>query len=113
MRRRPSIIYSTDPSRTPRCPRCGSVPCRCPVRRSVPPEQQTAYIQREKKGRGGKTVTVVSNLTLTLPDLQALGKRLRQECGTGGTVKDDTIEVQGDHRDRVAQVLRSLGYGAN
>jgi translation initiation factor 1 len=111
MRRRQSPIYSTDPDRTQRCPRCGSHPCRCPLRRSLPPEQQTAHIRRERKGRGGKTVTVVFNLQLKLEDLQALGRHLRQECGTGGTVKDGSIEIQGDHRDKVAEVLRSLGYG--
>jgi translation initiation factor 1 len=73
-------------------------------------EKQEAQIRREKKGRGGKTVTVVRNLQLTSSDLKALGKQLRQACGSGGTVKDGAIEIQGDHRERVAAVLGELGY---
>ena len=97
-------------SRTQRCPRCGGAPCRCPPRRSPPPEQQTAVIRREKKGRGGKTVTVVDNLQLRTEELEALGRKLRQGCGTGGTVKEGTIEIQGDQREKVAELLRALGY---
>jgi translation initiation factor 1 len=76
----------------------------------LPPEQQEAQIRREKKGRGGKTVTVVRNLRLTAADLKSLGRHLRQECGSGGTVKEGVIEIQGDHRDKVAEVLQLLGY---
>jgi translation initiation factor 1 len=102
-------IYSTDPQ-FKLCPRCGRYPCRCPKPRSLPPQQQTASIRREKKGRGGKTVTVVSGLQLTPDDLKALSKQLKQTCGSGGTVKEDTIEIQGDHRDTIAEKLRQLGY---
>jgi len=111
MRRKDPTVYSTSPDRAQRCPRCGGDPCRCPPRRSPSPEQQSATVRRERKGRGGKTVTLVSNLQLRPEELQALGKQLRQACGTGGTVKDGVIEVQGDHRHKVAEVLRSLGYG--
>lgn len=76
----------------------------------APPGRQTAKIHLEKAGRGGKTVTVVRGLTLPEPDLEALGKRLKQSCGTGGTVKDGAIEVQGDHRDAVEKLLRERGY---
>jgi translation initiation factor 1 len=82
----------------------------CPPTRSLSPEKQEAHIRREKKGRGGKTVTVVRNLRLTQVDLKALGRHLRQTCGSGGTVKDGTIEIQGDHRERVAEALRGMGY---
>jgi translation initiation factor 1 len=81
-----------------------------PTSRSQPPVQQEAHIRREKKGRGGKTVTVVYNLRLAPDALKALGKHLRQACGTGGTVKDGAIEIQGDHRDRVAETLQQAGY---
>jgi translation initiation factor 1 len=110
MRRNRPPVYSTDPNRAKRCQRCGSDPCRCPPSRSLPPEQQEAQIRREKKGRGGKTVTVVRNLRLTAADLKSLGRHLRQECGSGGTVKEGVIEIQGDHRDKVAEVLQLLGY---
>ncbi len=81
-----------------------------PTRRSLPSAQQEAHIRREKKGRGGKTVTVVYNLRLAPDDLKALGKQLRQACGTGGTVKDGAIEIQGDHRDKVTEALQQAGY---
>lgn len=78
--------------------------------RSLPPQQQTAYLHRESGGRGGKVVSVVKNLVLTDNDLKALAKILKQECGTGGTVKDGLIEIQGEHRQRMAEVLTKLGY---
>jgi translation initiation factor 1 len=93
-----------------RCPRCGSYPCRCPRPRSLPPNQQTATIARDRKGRGGKTVTVVRNLQLTPEDMHALASQLRRACGAGGTVKDGAIEIQGDHREKVAAELQQLGY---
>jgi translation initiation factor 1 len=77
---------------------------------SLPPQQQTAYLHRESSGRGGKVVSVVKNLVLSEEDLKALAKRLKQECGSGGTVKDGTIEIQGEHRQRMAEVLQKLGY---
>jgi translation initiation factor 1 len=69
-----------------------------------------ARIRREKKGRRGKTVTVVSDLQLSAEDMKSLSKRLKQACGSGGTVKDGNIEIQGDHRDKVAAELETLGY---
>jgi len=105
-----NVVYSTDSAAAKRCPRCGSYPCRCPKPKSVPPEQQTAAIRREKKGRGGKTVTVIYDLQLTPDDRKALGKLLKNKCGTGGAVKEDTIEIQGDQRDKIAEELQKLGY---
>ena len=80
--------------------------------RSLPPNQQTAYLHRESKGRGGKTVTLVKNLTLSADDLKTLATQLKQACGTGGTIKDGLIEIQGDHREKIAGVLIKLGYKA-
>ncbi|MBN1178016.1 MAG: translation initiation factor [Anaerolineae bacterium] len=110
VRKRQQPVYSTRDAQEMRCERCGSYPCRCPTRRSLPPEQQEAHIRREKKGRGGKTVTVVSHLELTADDLKQLGKQLKHACGTGGTVKEDVIEIQGDFREQVAAALKALGY---
>lgn len=109
-RRKRNPVYSTDPAYKKRCPRCGSFPCRCPRPKSLPPEEQTAHIRREKKGRGGKTVTVIMNLQLAPKDAKKLSKKLKKACGAGGSVKDDTLEIQGDNRDRVAEVLEKLGY---
>lgn len=78
--------------------------------KSLPPQQQTAYLHRESGGRGGKVVSVVKNLTLSEDDLKSLAKKLKQECGSGGTVKDGMIEIQGEHRQRMAEVLTKLGY---
>ena len=105
-------VYSTDPE-FQRCPRCKQYPCRCTRQVSQPPAQQTANIQRETKGRGGKTVTVIRNLQLSPDDLKDLATQLKQACGTGGTVKDGAIEIQGDHREKIATKLRSLGYKTN
>jgi len=109
-RNKNKLVYSTDPTFKKRCPKCGRYPCRCPKPKSLPPQQQTARIYRERKGRGGKTVTVVRDLQLKPEDLAALGKQLRKLCGTGGTVKEGNIEIQGDHRDRVAEELRRQGF---
>ena len=78
--------------------------------RSLPPNQQTAYLHRESKGRGGKTVSLVKNLVLSPKDLKVLAKKLKQACGTGGTIKDGVIEIQGEHREKMADTLRKLGY---
>lgn len=77
---------------------------------SLPPKQQTAYLHRDSKGRGGKTVTLVKNLVLSEEDMKALVKRLKQVSGSGGTVKDGLIEIQGDQREKLAEFLRKLGY---
>jgi translation initiation factor 1 len=79
-------------------------------KRSLPPSQQTAYLHRESKGRGGKTVTLVKNLVLSEKDSKALAKKLKRTCSTGGTVKGDVIEIQGDHRQKIASILEKMGY---
>lgn len=77
---------------------------------SLPPQQQTIYLHRESKGRGGKGVTLVKGLVLSEGDLIALAKKLKQACGSGGTIKDGIIEIQGEQREKIADVLRQLGY---
>jgi translation initiation factor 1 len=78
--------------------------------KSLPPQQQTAYLHRESKGRGGKTVTLVINLTLSSSDMKVLAKVLKAACGSGGTVKDGLIEIQGEHREKIAAMLKKQGY---
>jgi translation initiation factor 1 len=87
-------------------------PSPAPARKgvSLPPRQQTVYLHRESSGRGGKAVTLVKNLVLSAEDLKSLAKRLKQECGTGGTIKEDVIEMQGEQRQKIAVVLQKLGY---
>lgn len=90
--------------------RRGRVPATGPGN-SLPPNQQNLKVMRDRKGRKGKVVTVISGFVLNPADLKALAKTLKTYCGSGGTVKDgDVIEVQGDHREKVAQKLQELGY---
>ena len=67
-------------------------------------------VQRETKGRGGKAVTLVRGVALSAADLATLGKQIKAACGSGGTVKDGVIEVQGDHVERVMALLQGKGY---
>lgn len=102
-------VYSTE-SDFQICPRCKRYPCRCSKPANLPPDEQIAAIQRETKGRGGKTVTVIRGLQLSSDEIKVLAAQLKQACGTGGTVKEGQIEIQGDHRQKIAAKLRSLGY---
>lgn len=77
---------------------------------SLPPYQQTVYLHRDSKGRSGKTVTLVKKLVLSESDMEELAKKLKQVCGSGGTVKDDMIEIQGEHREKIADALVKMGY---
>jgi len=83
---------------------------RAPVTRSLPPQQQTAYLHRDSKGRGGKSVTLIKNLTLSEEDMKSLAKRIKQDCGVGGTVKDGVVEIQSEQREKIAGILEKLGY---
>jgi translation initiation factor 1 len=77
---------------------------------SLPPKEQTVYLHRDSKGRGGKTVTLVKKLVLSEEDLKELAKKLKQVCGSGGTVREDMIEIQGEHREKIAEALKKMGY---
>lgn len=66
-------------------------------------------IQRQKQGRGGKTVSVISGLALADPELLVLAKSLKQRCGSGGAIKDGNIEIQGDHREVLCVELQKMG----
>ena len=74
------------------------------------PAKIVARLRVEKKGRGGKTVTVVFGLPANEAFLKELSQRLKRECGTGGTVTGDGVELQGEKRDRVREILLRLGY---
>lgn len=79
---------------------------------SLPPKSQTIRVRPEKKGRGGKVVTVAEGFQLTSSDLKDLQKMLKKFCGSGGTCKTNTIEIQGDHCTKVVEKLTELGYQA-
>ena len=80
------------------------------VVKSLPSNQQTVYLHRDSKGRGGKAVTLIKKLVLSGEDMKELAKKLKQLCGSGGTVKDDVIEIQGEHREKIAEELTKMGY---
>ena len=77
---------------------------------SLPPHQQTIYLHRDSKGRGGSSVTLVKNLILAPVDMKELARRLKQLCGSGGTVRDGVIEIQGEQREKIAGELKRIGY---
>ena len=74
------------------------------------PARVVAKLRVEKKGRGGKTVTVVYDLPRNAPFLKELSQELKRSCGTGGAVVEDTVELQGDLRDRVREYLEKKGF---
>jgi translation initiation factor 1 len=78
--------------------------------KSLPPQQQTIYLHRESSGRAGTPVSLVKNLVLSADDLKTLAKKLKQQCGAGGTIKDGVIEIQGEHRQKISEILIKLGY---
>ena len=71
---------------------------------------QKLRVRIEKNGRGGKTVTIVSGFVGSEDDLKELGKALKSKCGVGGSAKDGEVLVQGDFRQRVIEILRTMGY---
>ena len=79
---------------------------------AVAPGEARVRVGREVAGRGGKGVSVISGLPLAAEQLQELATRLKKLCGAGGGVQADTIEIQGDHRDRLVAELQKLGYAA-
>jgi len=103
------LVYSTDAGRM--CPACRNPVAQCTCRQAVARKGDgVVRVSRETKGRGGKAVTLVRGVALAPGQLAALGKELRTSCGSGGTVKDGVIEVQGDHADRIVELLKARGH---
>lgn len=96
------IVYSTDPSFTPE-PEEQAI-------ETLSPGEQLLRVALDTKQRAGKIVTLITGFIGTDADLEALGKQLRNYCGTGGSAKDGIMLVQGDHRDKVMQFLQKQGY---
>ena len=94
------------------CPKCHQLKttCNCQSEPPVPSNSTVVRVGRETKGRRGKGVTIISDVPLDGNGLTELATNLKQRLGTGGTVKDGRIEIQGDHRDRIVQELEALGY---
>ncbi|WP_227246738.1 translation initiation factor Sui1 [Paraburkholderia caribensis] len=107
------LVYSTDGGRM--CPECRQVLAECVCKaaaRAQPVGDGVARVTLVTRGRGGKSVTIVKGLALDPLALALLGKQLRTACGSGGTVKDGVIEVQGDHCERIIEALRKDGHTA-
>lgn len=109
---RPRLVYSTDGENVITAKGEPTPPRRSPANagRTNPPDDGFVRIRREKSGRGGKTVTTITGVPGTEADLDALLKALKQHCGAGGTREGATLEIQGDHRDRVEARLAALGH---
>ena len=79
---------------------------------TLEPSKQRLIVSIDRKGRGGKQVTLVSGFVGTQEDLADLGRQLKVKCGVGGTAKDGEITIQGDLRDKVTELLKGMGYNA-
>jgi translation initiation factor 1 len=115
------LVYDSDTVQPGRCPTCGKRLDRCTcglARRSAPPPATPVKVPRDgvvrllrdRKSRGGKTVTLIAGLTGTPEALEKLASELKRACGTGGTLRGDTVEIQGDFRDRLKAELEKRGY---
>jgi translation initiation factor 1 len=109
------LVYSTASGR--QCPRCGrpASDCNCKKARAAEkgpslPCDGVVRIRRETQGRKGKTVSVIHGLAGDNNRLNELARILKQRCGTGGTVKEGTVVIQGDHRERLREALTEMGH---
>lgn len=97
----------------PKCDRCGALKsdCKCPPLHAgrLPPNQQTAKLSIEKRKKG-KVVTVIRGLSERANDLPALLSQLKSQCGAGGAIQEDCLEIQGEHVERIRTALSELGY---
>jgi translation initiation factor 1 len=107
------VVYDSATASPGHCPTCGKRLDRCPghgrpASTAAVPRDGVVRLHRDRKHRGGKVVTVITGLPPA--QLSSLASELKRLCGTGGTVRDDSVEIQGDHRDRLADVLRQKGF---
>lgn len=110
---KPAIVYSTGIGE--RCPNCQRAITGCVCKKGTPGKPATdgvVRVSRETQGRKGKGVTIVSGLGLPPAQLDSLATELKKRCGSGGTVADGRIEIQGDHRDRLVEELTKRGWKA-
>lgn len=104
------LVYSTEHGKM--CPACRKpvADCICSRNTAKLASDGIVRVSRETKGRNGKGVTLVKGLSLDALALAQLGKQLKTACGSGGTVKDGVIEIQGDHCERVIEALKKQGW---
>jgi translation initiation factor 1 len=106
------LVYSSTDGRV--CPECGKAvaACVCRKKSGMPGGDGVVRVRRESKGRGGKTVSVISGLPLDEAGVKSLAGELKRRCGSGGTVKDGVVEIQGDHRELLLAELTARGFKA-
>ena len=103
------LVYSTETGRT--CPGCGHPVRQCCCSNKIPQKGDTVVrVSRETKGRKGSGVCLITGLPLNDAELKKLARELKKKCGSGGTVKNGVIEIQGDHREILAEALIKLGF---
>lgn len=102
------LVYSTEAGRI--CPECEQAEQDCSCKAGAPPAADQVLVVLDTKHRKGKGVTVLSGLGLEAAELGLLAKALKQRCGVGGSVKDWTIEIQGDQREKVRDTLTEKGF---
>lgn len=105
------VVYSTDKGRL--CPDCQQIASQCHCKQLgevISQGNGVVHLQRETKGRKGKGVTLITGTGLAGDALKKLAKELKQKCSTGGSIKDGVIEIQGDQRKILQQVLQDKGY---
>ncbi len=107
------LFAGTKYDQPPKCDRCGKLEAECvcspAAGRRLSPSRQVARLKLEKRKKG-KLVTVIRGLSAEGNDLSELVSRLKSQCGAGGSVQEDCLEIQGDHRQRISDALRELGY---
>ena len=104
------LVFSTDRSHRQVCPTCDRHPCVCPAAADVVPAETLLRMRLDKKGRGGKAVTVVFDLPGHPDYFVGLIRKLKAHCGVGGALKEGGMEIQGDQRDNVQTYLERLGF---
>ena len=115
MKKRGGLVYSTGKGRI--CPGCGWPADRCVCSHNLkdpagaaPRGDGVVRVSRQTKGRTGKGVTVVTGVPLAASELAALATELKKKCGSGGSLRDGAIEIQGDHRDLLVELLQARGW---
>jgi translation initiation factor 1 len=99
------LVYSTDQTVSRK-----EKPVEKFLHAGVPAAQQKVIVRLDRKGRGGKAVTVIDGLRIPRNKIEELLRQLKAKLGTGGTIKDSSLEIQGDHRDTVMSALKGMGF---
>jgi len=105
------MVYSTESGRI--CPDCGNPVGKCRCKAQTPPARGPVRITEERKGRRGKTVTVIAGLPMDHDTLLSLARELKEKCGAGGTVTNGIIEIQGGHRSFCMALIRKKMTGGD